>query len=69
MFYSWHLQAKQQRLLEDYASINETLDVAKGLISGTDVIVADMDALVQVKQAMFKLIDMSSPPLWPLVLR
>ncbi|CAF93655.1 unnamed protein product, partial [Tetraodon nigroviridis] len=40
-------EAKQQRLLEDYASINETLDVAKGLISGTDVIVADMDALVQ----------------------
>lgn len=63
-FFYCFSQAKQQRLFEDYASINETLDVARGLISETDLIVADMDALVQVRRVMFRLISVS-PRLTP----
>lgn len=60
MFHSGLLQAKQQRLLEDYTSMNETLDVAMGLISETNAIVADIDDLVQVRSAVVRLMHVSS---------
>ncbi|XP_060907248.1 laminin subunit alpha-4 [Labrus mixtus] len=40
-------QSKQQRLAEDHAAVNATLETARGFISETDGAVAGMDALVQ----------------------
>ncbi|XP_041661405.1 laminin subunit alpha-4 [Cheilinus undulatus] len=40
-------QAKQQRLSEDYAAVNDTLETAQGFISETEQAVDGMDALVQ----------------------
>lgn len=39
---------KQQKLEEDLAAVNKTLDLARGFISETEGTVADIDALVQV---------------------
>lgn len=49
MFISLCPQAKQRRLEEDHAAVNETLDTARGLISQTERAVAEMDAIVQVR--------------------
>lgn len=40
-------EAKQRRLEEDHAAVNETLDTARGLISETERTVAEMDLIVQ----------------------
>ncbi len=49
IFISMYLQAKQQRLEEDHAAVNETLDIARGFISETERTVAEMNDIVQVR--------------------
>lgn len=44
----FHFQAKQQRLSEDYAAVNHTLEIASDFISETQRTVAEVDAMVQV---------------------
>lgn len=51
MFIFSRPQAKQQRLAEDHAAVNETLDTARGFISETERTVADVDIIVQVRPA------------------
>ncbi|XP_039981143.1 laminin subunit alpha-4 [Xiphias gladius] len=40
-------EVKQQRLTEDHAAVNDTLEVARGFISDTERTVAEVDAMVQ----------------------
>ncbi|KAM7367556.1 hypothetical protein PAMP_013845 [Pampus punctatissimus] len=40
-------EAKQQRLTEDHAAINDTLEIASGFISETERTMAEVDAMVQ----------------------
>ncbi len=49
MFISLCPQVKQQRLAEDHAAVNDTLDTARGFISETESTVAEVDAIVQVR--------------------
>lgn len=49
MFISPCHQAKQERLAEDHAAVNNTLDTARGLISETERAVVEIDAIVQVR--------------------
>lgn len=49
MFISLSPQAKQQRLTEDHAAVNETLEIARDSISETERTVAEVDAMVQVR--------------------
>lgn len=49
MFISLCQQAKQQRLAEDHAAVNETLETASGFISETERTLEDVDAIVQVR--------------------
>lgn len=51
MFIFSRPQAKQQRLAEDHAAVNETLETARGFISETERTVADLDIIVQVRSA------------------
>lgn len=47
-FFFLRQQAQQQRLEEDYTTVGETLDTARGFINETERTMADMNALVQV---------------------
>lgn len=49
VFISLCQQAKQQRLAEDYAAVNETLETASGFVSDTERTLEDVDAIVQVR--------------------
>lgn len=42
-------QAKQERLTEDHAAVNDTLEIASGFILETEKTVAEVDAMVQVR--------------------
>ena len=43
---------KQQRLIEDHAAINNTLEAARGFISETEEMVAEVEAMVQVRSTL-----------------
>lgn len=44
-------QAKQQRLTEDHAAVNDTLEKAGGFISDTESSAAEVNAMVQVRSS------------------
>lgn len=57
MFISLCPQAKQQRLTEDHAAVNDTLEIASGFISDTDRTVTEVNAMVQVRSTYLTVID------------
>ncbi|XP_056150589.1 laminin subunit alpha-4 [Lampris incognitus] len=40
-------EARQQRLTQDHAAVNDTLEMSAGIISETEAMIAEVDALVQ----------------------